>query len=103
MRAQSEAARLYKFKYVLTRWDMKLTVRSACGTLHCQWCAGLRCDKLQELHVLFSKEFWLRDCVYYIFIMPRKFLNHPDIQLLVWSHDLQISEAKFYPAHYKML
>ena len=55
MSAQSQTARLCKFRHVLVRLDMKLTVSTAWGTLHCQWCAGLRCDKLQMLSV-----FWWR-------------------------------------------
>jgi hypothetical protein len=43
----------------------------AVGTLHCQWCVGLRCDKLQLLCVLFYEVFCVKNCIYYISIMVR--------------------------------
>jgi hypothetical protein len=42
---------------MLARWDMKLTVSSAWGTLHCFWYAALLYDKFQVLCVLFN-EVW---------------------------------------------
>jgi hypothetical protein len=34
---------------VLILWHLNTTASSACGTLHCYWCIGLSCDKLQSL------------------------------------------------------
>jgi hypothetical protein len=47
----------------------------ALRTLHCQWCAGLSCDRLQALCVLFSEVL----CVKGLCLSCSKHgLNHPD-------------------------
>jgi len=66
MSAQLQTARLYKLRQVLTHQDMKQTVSSALGTLHCQWFAIVHCIKLQELCVIFSEVFCLKGlCLLY--------------------------------------
>jgi hypothetical protein len=47
-------------RHILTRWDLKLAVNSAWGTLYCCWCVELRCDMLQVLCVPFSELFCLK-------------------------------------------
>jgi hypothetical protein len=78
MWAQSQTVRQHKLRHALTRWDVKLTVSSAWGTLHCWWCAGLCCDRLQMLCVHFRKVFYVKGLRLFIFIMPRNCLNQPD-------------------------
>ena len=104
MWAQSQTAWLCKLRNVLTRWDTQQTVSSAWGTVHCYWCAGLCCDKLQVLCVPFTGVFCVKGlCLLYFHHAEEVFKSSWHLLLRVWWPDLQMSEAKLYPARKEML
>jgi len=104
MWAQSQPAWLCKLRHVLTRWDIQRTVSSVWGTLHCYWCAGLRCDKLQALCVLFTGVFCVKGlCLLYFHHVEEVFKSSWHLLLRVWWPDLKMSEAKLYPANKEIL
>jgi len=84
--AKSQRARLCKLSNVLTG-DLNLTTSSVWGTLHCSWCARLRCDKLHVLCVLFSKQCCATKlCLLYYH--AKEVFNHPDTFHYVCAVDL---------------
>ena len=86
--AQSQTARLCKLRYVQISCDIKIIGKSAWGTLHCLWCAGLLCDNSQVLCFLFSEAFCIKgSCLCFsCFYHAKEVFNSPWHLLLsdVW-------------------